>query len=126
MNKVILLGNLTRDPELRYSTSGVAIAKFGLASNRRFKQGDDLKEEVCFVDVTVFGKRAESLPQYIRKGSKVLIDGRLQQERWETEDGQKRSKHAVVAESVTFLDKAGQGDGEQAEKDKEWGPSYES
>lgn len=102
-NKVILLGNLTRNPELSYTPSGTAIAKFGLAVNRKFKQGEDLKEEVCFIDIKVFGKQAESASQYLSKGRAALIEGRLQQSRWETEDGQKRSKHEVVAESVTFV-----------------------
>ncbi len=93
-NQVILVGNLTRNPELRYTPNGTAVASFGLASSRRFKQGDDLKEEVCFVDIVAFGKQAENAAQYISKGSQVLVDGRLQQRRWEKEDGQKRSKLA--------------------------------
>lgn len=104
-NKIILMGNLTRSPELRYTPSGTAVATLGLAVGRKFKQGDDLKEEVCFVDVVIFGKQAESAAQYLDKGQGVIIEGRLQQRRWETEDGQKRSKHEVVAQSVTFLPK---------------------
>lgn len=104
-NKVILLGNLTRNPELRYTPSGTPVASFGLAVSRRFKQGDELKEEVCFIDVVVFGKQAEHCGQYLNKGQGVIVEGRLQQRRWETEDGQKRSKHEVVAQSVTFLPK---------------------
>lgn len=103
-NKVILMGNLTRSPHLRYTPSGTAVAELGLASNRKFKQGDEIKEEVCFVDVVVFGKRAEIVAQYLEKGRRVLIEGRLQQRRWETEDGQKRSKHEVVADQVVFMD----------------------
>lgn len=101
-NKVIMLGNLTRNPELSYTASGTAVAKFGLAVNRRFKQGDDLKEEVCFIDVVMFGKTAELAAQYLSKGRAVLLEGRLQQNRWETEDGQKRSKHEMVADVMTF------------------------
>lgn len=108
-NKVILMGNLTRAPELRYTPSGTPVASFGLAISRRFKQGDDLKEEVCFVDLVVFGKQAEHCAQYLNKGSGVVIEGRLQQRRWETEDGQKRSKHELVAQSVTFLPKRQEG-----------------
>ncbi len=104
-NKVILMGNLTRTPELRYTPSGTPVASFGLAVNRRFRQGEEQKEEVCFVDIVVFGKQAENCGQYLNKGDGVVIDGRLQQRRWETEDGQRRNKHEVVAQSVTFLPK---------------------
>lgn len=102
LNKVIITGNLTRSPHLRYTPNGTAVAELGLASNRRFKQGDELKEEVCFVDVVVFGRQAETAAQYLDKGRSVTIDGRLQQRRWETEDGQKRSKHEIVADQVIF------------------------
>ena len=104
-NKVILLGNLTRDPEIRYTPNGAAVASFAIAVNRKYKQGDDPKEEVSYIDIVVFGKQAESCGQYINKGDSVLIDGRLQQRRWETEDGQKRNKIEVVAERVNFMPK---------------------
>ena len=104
-NKIILIGNLTRTPELRYTPSGTPVANFGLAVNRRFRQGEEQKEEVCFVDIVVFSKQAENCGQYLNKGDGVIIDGRLQQRRWETEDGQRRNKHEVVAQSVTFLPK---------------------
>ena len=112
-NKVILIGNLTRNPELRYTPNGTPVAALGLAVSRRYKQGDDLKEEVCFVDIVVFGKQAEHCGQYLSKGNRIIVDGRLQQRRWETEDGQKRSKHEVVAQTVTFLPKRGDGGGGQ-------------
>lgn len=102
-NKVIVLGNLTRSPQLKYAPSGTAICEFGLAVNRKYKQGEELKEEVCFLDVTVFGRQAESAAQYLDKGRQALVEGRLQQQRWETEDGQKRSKIVVIAESVVFV-----------------------
>jgi single-strand DNA-binding protein len=108
-NKVILMGNLTRNPELRYTPNGTPVASFGLAVSRRFKQGEDLKEEVCFVDIVVFGKQAEHCGQYLSKGNGALVEGRLQQRRWETEDGQKRSKHEVVAQTVTFMPKRQEG-----------------
>jgi single-strand DNA-binding protein len=123
-NKVILVGNLTRNPELRYTPSGTPVASFGLATSRRFKQGDELKEEVCFIDIVVFGKQAEHCGQYLSKGNGVIIDGRLQQRRWETEDGQKRSKHEVVAQGVTFLPKRGEAGGEGGGMHEE-PPSYE-
>lgn len=104
-NKVILMGNLTKDPELRYTPNGTAVASFSLAVNRRFKQGDEFKDEVCYIDIVVFGKQAENCGQYLGKGHGIIIDGRLQQRRWETEDGQKRSKHEVVAQSIRFLSK---------------------
>jgi single-strand DNA-binding protein len=104
-NKVILIGNLTKNPEVRYTPSGTPVTSFGLAINRRFRQAEDLKEEVCYVDIVVFGKQAEHCGQYLSKGNGVIVDGRLQQRRWETDDGQKRSKHEVVAQTVTFLPK---------------------
>ena len=107
-NKIILMGYLTRNPELRFSPSGTPIASFGLGINRRWKQGEEIKEEVTFVDVVVFGKQAEHCGQYLTKGNSVVVEGRLQQRRWETEDGQKRRKHEVVGQSVTFLPKSTQ------------------
>ena len=104
-NKVILVGNLTKNPELRYTPSGTPVTSFGLAVNRRYRQAEELKEEVCYIDIVVFGKQAEHCGQYLSKGNGVIVDGRLQQRRWETDDGQKRSKHEVVAQTVTFLPK---------------------
>ncbi len=108
-NKVILLGNLTRDPEVRYTPNGSAVASFALAVNRKYKQGDETKEEVSYIDVVVFGKQAENCGQYLNKGDGALIEGRLQQRRWETEDGQKRNKIEVVAQSVNFMPKRSSG-----------------
>ena len=116
-NKVIMMGNLTRDPEVRYTPNGIAVANFAIAVNRKYKQGDETREEVSYIDIVVFGKQAESCGQYINKGDSVLIDGRLQQRRWETEDGQKRNKVEVVAQSVNFMPKrswSGQGQGQGA------------
>ena len=114
-NTVILTGNLTRKPELRYTPKGTGIADFGLASNRRYRQGDDLKDEVCFVDVTVFGSTAVAVASHLDKGRKVLVEGRLQFRSWETETGQKRSKLEIVAERVNFLgSKNGNGEGNDA------------
>jgi single-strand DNA-binding protein len=119
-NKVILIGNLTRNPELRYTPSGTPVANFGLAVNRRFRQGDDQKDEVCYVDIVVFGKQAEHCGQYLSKGDGAIVDGRLQQRRWETEDGQRRSKHEVVAQSVTFLPKRQSHGGEPGGGEEEY------
>lgn len=97
------MGNLTRDPELRYTPKGTAVANLGLAVNRRFKVDDQWKEEADFFDIVVFGKQAENCGEYLSKGRPVMIEGRLQQSRWETDDGQKRSKVEVVANNVQFL-----------------------
>ena len=105
-NKVILLGNLTRDPELRYTPSGTPVTTFGLAVNRRSGQGDERREEVCFVDIVAFGREAETASEFLSKGRPVLIEGRLQWRSWEGQDGQKRSKHEVVAERIQFMPRA--------------------
>ncbi len=103
-NRVFLMGNLTRDPELRYSESGTAVANLGLAVNTRYRAQDgELKEDVCFVRVVVWGKQAENCSQYLNKGSGVFVEGRLQSRSWETEDGQKRSVMEVRADRVQFL-----------------------
>jgi len=103
VNKVFLMGNLTRDPEIRYTPGGSAIASFGLAVNRKYRQGEELKEEVCFVDINVFGKQAEACSTYLHKGSRIFIEGTLRFRSWETEDGQKRNKLDVNALNVQFL-----------------------
>jgi single-strand DNA-binding protein len=109
-NKVILVGNLTRDVELRYSQGGLGIAKVGLATNRKYKgQDGQQKEEVCFVDVSMFGRTAEIANQYLRKGSKVLVEGRLVLEQWTDQSGQKRSKHSVTVETLQMLDSKAEG-----------------
>lgn len=102
-NEVLLMGNLTRDPELKFTQSGTALCKFGLAVNRKYKAGDEWKEDVCFVDITVWGKQGENCAQYLAKGRQVFLSGRLSFNQWETEDGQKRSKLEVVANTVQFL-----------------------
>ena len=104
LNKVFLIGNLTRDPELRYTASGTAIASFGMAINRNWKSADgEKKEEVCFVDVNMFGKRAEVINEHFSKGNAIFIEGRLQYQQWETKDGQKRNDLRVVAEDFQFI-----------------------
>jgi len=107
-NKVIIVGNLTRDLELRYAPSGTAIGSTGIASTRKFKGGDgQMKDEVLFVDITAFGRTAEVMNQYLRKGSKVLVEGRLKLESWTDQNGGKRSKHVVTIENMTMLDSKG-------------------
>ena len=103
-NKVILVGNLTRDIELRYSQNGSAIAKTAIATSRRFTVNGERREEVCFVDITFFGRSGEIANQYLRKGSKILVEGRLIFEQWVDQTGAKRSKHSVTVENMQMLD----------------------
>ena len=104
LNSVTLMGNLTRDPELRYIPSGAAVANFGLAISRIYTTQDgERKEDVCFVDIDAWGKTAENCANYLAKGRLVLVEGSLQFRSWETEDGQKRSKLSVRAYRVQFL-----------------------
>jgi len=106
-NKIILVGNLTRDIELRYSQGGMGIAKTAIATSRKFTSNGEKKEEVCFVDITFFGRSAEVANQYLRKGSKILVEGRLNFEQWVDQNGQKRSKHSVTVETMQMLDSKG-------------------
>jgi len=104
-NKVVLVGNLTRDVEIRYSQSGSAIGNVGIATSRKWKsQTGEQKEEVMFIDLTFFGRTAEIANQYLRKGSKVLVDGRLTLQQWTAQDGSKRSKHVITVENLQMLD----------------------
>ena len=100
-NKVILMGHLTRDPELSYTTNQTAICKFGLAVNHKFGE----REEVCFVDVTAWGKQAEAVQKYCRKGDALLVEGRLTLDRWQDKQGQNRSKHSITMSAMTFMGK---------------------
>lgn len=119
MNKVILLGFLTRDVELRYLPSGSAVATIGLAINRRYKKQDGSQgEEVCFVDAKLFGRTAEIANQYLRKGSKALIEGRLAFETWE-KNGQKYSKHFVLGENLQMLDNKQEANQSKDSKDQD-------
>ena len=103
-NKVILVGNLTRDVEVRYTPSGTAVGNTGLAVNRKFKAATgEQKEETMFIDITFFGRTAEIANQYLRKGSKVLVDGRLKLDQWTAQDGSKRSKHTITVENLQML-----------------------
>lgn len=104
-NKVILAGNLTRDPELRYTPKGTAIVRFGIATNRKWKtETGELKEEVTFVDIDAFGRQAEVISQYLKKGNPFLVEGRLKLDTWEDKNThQKQSKLRVVLESFSFL-----------------------
>ena len=117
-NKVILLGNLTRDVEMRHTQSGMALAKFGLAINRKWSQNGEQKESTCFVDCTAWGRQAEVLSQYVGKGSQLFVEGRLEYSTWEAEGG-KRSKLEVVVENFQFVGAprgAGGGGGDGGER----------
>ena len=112
-NKVILMGNLTRDPEVKYTSGGTAIAKLGMAINRTWTNKEGQKqEETTFVDVDAFGRQAEVIGQYLKKGRPVMIEGRLKLDQWDDKQtGQKRSKLGVTLEGFQFLDSRGEGGG---------------
>ena len=104
-NRVVMIGNLTRDPEYKQLTSGQAVCRLGLASNRQFKnrQTGNAVQEVCYIDIDVWGPQAESCRQYLAKGRPILVEGRLKLDTWEDPNGQNRSKHTIVADRVVFL-----------------------
>ncbi len=102
LNRVQLAGNLTRDPELKYLQSGTAVTNMNMAINRKYKSGEEMKEDVCFVRIVVWARRAEVCAEYLKKGSPVFVEGRLQSRSWE-QDGQKRYAMDVVADNVQFL-----------------------
>jgi len=109
-NRIILIGNLTKDPELRYTPQGTPVASFRIAVNTRYKQSDESREDTLFIDIVTFGKQAETCSQYLNKGKSVLVEGRLQERRWESE-GQQKSKVEVIAQTVRFLSRKGTGEG---------------
>ena len=110
-NKIILVGNLTRDIELRYSQAGMGIANTAIATSHKFTVNGEKKEEVCFIDITFFGRSAEVANQYLRKGSKILVEGRLKFDQWVDQNGQKRSKHTVTVATMQMLDSKGDNQG---------------
>lgn len=121
-NRVVMVGNLTRDPEYKQLSSGQAVCRLGLASNRQFKnrQTGSMVQEVCYIDIDVWGAQAESCRQYLSKGRSVLVEGRLKLDSWEEPTGAKRSKHSVVADRIVFLSsgaEAGATETESAEND---------
>src|SRR3989338_7195677 len=115
-NRIIMVGNLTRDPDLKQLASGQAVCRIGLASNRQFRnrQSGDMVQEVCYIDVDVWGPQAESCNQYLAKGSQVLVEGRLKLDTWQDQDGNSRSKHSIVADRVVFLSSGSEGTSEVA------------
>lgn len=108
LNKVLVIGNLTRDPELRYTATGSPVCNIGLAVNRKFRdKSDQLKEETTFLRVTVWGKSAENCSKYLQKGRPVFVEGRLESRSWEDKDGKKQTSLDIVADRVDFLDHGG-------------------
>jgi single-strand DNA-binding protein len=107
VNVILLVGNLTHDPEVRYSANGNPVATLGLAVNTRVKSQDGWHEDPCFIDVVVFGTQAEACGEYLEKGAPALVEGRLQYRTWEDAQGHRRSKHEVIAARVQFLPRPG-------------------
>ena len=102
-NKIVLVGNLTKDIDLRYTQGGAAIGSAGIAVTRKYTLNGEKREETCFIDITFFGKQAEIANQYLGKGSKLLVEGRLKFDQWTDNNGQNRSKHTVAVENMTML-----------------------
>jgi single-strand DNA-binding protein len=132
LNRVFLIGNLTADPELRYTPQGTAVCSFRLAVNRKYKdQQGQTKDETCFLNITVWGKQGENCASYLSKGRRAFVEGRLRSRSWQTEDGQKRTVIEVVADRVQFLDAPSRGAGrgptpEQAQPQEVAGASAEA
>ncbi len=105
LNKIMMIGNLTRDPQLSYLPSQTPVVEFGLATNRKWtdKATGEQREETCFVDCRCYGRQAETINKYMRKGNQIFIEGRLQLDTWTSQEGQKRSKHRVFVQSFQFL-----------------------
>ncbi len=121
LNKILLMGNLTKDPQLSYLPSQTAVVEFGLAVNRNWKGKDgEKKEETCFVDCQAFGKTAETLNKYLSKGQAVFVEGRLKFDSWTAQDGSKRSKHRVTVENFQFL-----GQGQQKSQPEQSGKDFD-
>ncbi len=127
VNKVMLLGNLTRDPDLRYTPQGAAVCEFSLALNRSYtnKQTGQRVDEVSFIDIVAWGRQAELSAEYLKKGRQVFVEGRLQQDRWEAQDGKKMSRVRVTAENVTFVGSRPAGGGAPAAPAPEAAPPEE-
>ena len=118
MNRVFLMGNLTRDPQLRHTASGMAVSDLGLAINDNYRnKAGELVESTCFADVVVWGRQAETCEQYLSKGSPVMVEGRLQLDQWESENGEKRSRLRVRASRVQFLGRPSEQSGRTAREE---------
>ena len=117
-NKIVLVGNLTKDIDLRYTQGGAAIGSCGIAVTHKYTLNGEKREETCFIDITFFGKQAEIANQYLGKGSKLLVEGRLKFDQWQDNNGQNRSKHSIAVESMEML-----GDAKQNNQDYQQGAS---
>ena len=116
-NKVVMVGNLTRDIELRYLPSGSAVAKSAIATSYKYKSASgEQKDEVCFLDFTIFGKTGEVANQYLKKGSKVLLEGRLIFEKWTAQDGSERSRHSLRVDEMKMLDSKDKSDNQETQR----------
>ncbi len=124
LNKVLLMGRLTRDPELRYTPQGTPVADLGIAVNREYAAGNERRKETTFVDVTIWRRQAEVICQYLHKGDPLFIEGRLNLDTWEGQDGQKRSKLRVVADNFQFVSGRGDGGGGSQYRESEGGADY--
>jgi single-strand DNA-binding protein len=114
-NKVMLMGNLTRDPEVRYTPKGTAVADIGLAVNRKYRVDDEMREEVTFVDITYWGRKAEVISQYFKKGAGIFVEGRLQMDSWDDrQTGKKRYQLKVIGENFEFVGSSGGGGGSRS------------
>lgn len=126
LNKVMLIGNLTRDPEVRHTPKGTAVGDLSMAINQSYKgQDGQIREEVCYVDVVTWGRQAETCKEYLSKGSPIFVEGRLQLDQWETKEGEKRSRLRVRAERIQFLGR-GKGGGSSSSSHSESSSSQSS
>ncbi len=127
LNKILLIGRLTKDPELRYTPGGMAVAQLRMAVNHTYRSKEEKKEEVLYIDVSVFGRGAETVKKYVTKGRELFIEGRLQQNDWTDKQGQKRTTMRVVADNFQFIG-SGQGGGrpQQTDDGEQGGPPAES
>ena len=117
LNRVILIGRLTRDPEMRYTPAGTAVASFALANGKTFTQSGEKKEQVSYFDCIAWSKLGEIIAEYCKKGSKIAVEGRAQQSRWDDQDGKKRSKIEFVVENFQFLDSKNSDGGNSESRD---------
>jgi len=125
LNRVVLIGRLTRDPELRYTPSGTAVAGFSLANNRTYAVTGEKKDQVSYFDCVAWAKLGEIITEYCKKGHRIAVEGRLQQRRWDDQDGKKRTKVEVVIENFQFLTGKGQGDEYPSDYSSSSDPGFE-
>lgn len=125
-NKIILVGGVTRDIELRYTQGGAGIASTAIATSHKFTSNGEKKEETCYTDITFFGRSAEVANQYLRKGSKILVEGRLKLDQWVDQEGKKRSKHSIVVEKMQMMDSKSDSQGQNQSAPQQQQQSYQA